>query len=30
MPPGMVGTDTIAPGGMVMFFEPINEKVTRD
>lgn len=27
MPPGMVGTDTIAPGGTVMFFEPITEKM---
>jgi hypothetical protein len=30
MPPGMVGTDTIAPGGQVMFFEPITEKMTSE
>jgi hypothetical protein len=28
MPPGMVGTNTIAPGGQVMFFEPITDKMT--
>lgn len=28
--PELVGTDTISPGGSVMFFEPITEKITNN
>ncbi|TJV46108.1 MAG: hypothetical protein E5Y02_00600 [Mesorhizobium sp.] len=28
--PELVGTDTISPGGSVMFFEPITEKMTNN